>query len=870
MSSSDPNPVEEARKEADWAKEFSQFQAERRATILNVDHAGRVRARGGFGAALQKKLDESTEWIKSTRERGKFAADQEVYNRISDIGWDLRKRRDKLIFYCDLILEVTPTLDQNPEDASWKYLYDKQIQTVQQDLEILVQGLESDDDETDMNSTIVKGPPNQTAPMTEAAAAAAADGTPTPAMIPPTVTVSAANTGPSVRPKDPMLRAALGGPPASLAPFRGSGRMNFGGGGGGGGPTVTLPSSVPPATMTGSQESNTFFTSTQRVPFIPPFPNLGDVQNQTLNLSLAPNPAHSNPSIPLARNMWPKFTTRTTANAGTTAAGEPTVLNYLGASAGDRMLGGLFREQPKTNERFAGEDLGLPGELRGPHSEGVGEMRRVRGAAGERAGAQVQGASREGEAGAISSLLSIYSQSLASQFSSSNIITRKFTGEIDYFDTWFALWMKCHNIMIRSNFEKSTMFLELLSTLGGTAKNLISGLSVTSEQSYEIGLRAIYAAYSQRTQSLRSHIFKFVTMPQCNAQTDSRLRMHSNLIQYVTSLESIGASAEETLIGWELSCLLEKLDFELHRKFCRYLEKQRDPRTPLGYSVDINSMISELHRMIIEETKFNTLNWQATPTLPGGGKRQEKESFKQMRYGAAAAAALPSSDAALPSSAKQTEGGRGRERQKCASAANRTDSASTVGRRSRSLSPGLASQASASANASNAYGFNREREQSRERSASREPQTRSYAAVANRQFNRDGGGRQWQRSNSTSPGRRQYQGNRFHCPICINRYMHLYPRSCPDLVSNKFTEEELRNLIRSGNYCINCFLRHEGSRACNAPRDVACSHENCTMRHHRIFHGHDNSRNAASSHQQNRPSQYRPFTAAGVTFTNRP
>ena len=602
--------------EEEWAGELENFLQERRAAIASQDVMSRNRSRGGFGGALQIAVDKAKEDCTSITPD---EAPQVSIAKIDNAEWNVRKAYEKLTGYCDIMTEATPEAQRMPEDLQWKFRYDSQVNEVKGIMRRLRVQLEAklqqstaeqilvvdneEDEMEDPNATIV--PPGGVSRPQHAATASA----------PPLQVASAATT-----PAPPIQGASTAGPSASSVRLRDTnpllrtaltGGMRMSGG------AVTIqPSSASHslAQTSGTVPQTTFFTSTinPRSSIIPPFPKL-DAQNQSLlqspaipvsNPSMLPN-LRSSRSSSVQRNLWPQLSARVVGAENATAA--PTTLNYLQASENNALLGGLLGEQteiraiPNAATNFEG-------------TEG-----RDAGGAGARASEQNAGARNEGEASAISSLLSIYSQSIASQFSSSTIITRKFCGEPDYFETWWALWSKCHHIMIKCGFEKSTMFLELLSSIGGTCKNLVSGLSITAESSYELACRTIFAAYNERTQSLRNHIYKFVTMGQSTGSMESRLKMHSNLVSYVTSIESLGCTANECLLGWELSCLLEKLDENLHKKFCRYLEKQRNPSTPLGYNIDINSMISELHKMIIDEQKFNTLNWQAIPANASHG-----------------------------------------------------------------------------------------------------------------------------------------------------------------------------------------------------------------------------------------------------------
>ena len=567
-----------------------------------------------------------------------------------------------------------------------------------------------------------------------------------------------------------------------------------------------------------------FTTSTLRAPL--PFPPAADLLNNQLpafNQSFVP--ATSAPQVTsetppvtstgVAINIWPRLSARASPERQPAAAG-------IFRAADLPFRGGWQNAQNGEPGRSPAANL----------ADGLFNLG--------------QNAARAADGGAeSSSLLSLYSQSLASQFSASSIITRKFNGEAEYWPQFWSLWQRADATMRRMLFSESNKYLQLISVLGGTARNFVNSLNPANSESYSLACYTLYEVYKDNGLNLQNMVFKFVTMPQCTGSIESKLRTHSNVVSYLMSTESIKAKSHEIALAYELSALESKLDPKWKEKFRKWLEKKRDPSLPLGYSVTMSDIVAELHRQICQEAKENSLQWAAAASSFTDKKHERgggREGFPQRRFTAAAAATAPPQ---APGHANAQSGNAGARPKQPKFAAVAPQSRGQQAAAANTQRQGGASDATSYAAAASARSFPRN----------------DYSSSAPRV------------PSETRPIKRHF------CPFCVRpntngtefQYSHFWPRQCVLIREGKIGNEEVRNIVRASGLCKNCFLKHGRNEPCTASPSTVCNYDGvCKGRHHFAFHFVETMKNrgqqpGAQSGQQPRRVRFTAAAAANAT-----
>lgn len=475
-----------------------------------------------------------------------------------------------------------------------------------------------------------------------------------------------------------------------------------------------------------------------------------------------------------ARNVWPSLASRSNTPA-------PDTLRLLRASEN-----ALFQTPWVQNN----DNLGARAEGGAGAAALLGDRE---GRANERG--------REG--GEASGLLGMYSQTLASTFRAKNIVGKCFSGQREEFEGFWARWTKCDDIMDKMGYRPSAKFLEMLSCLSGNAKEYVVNLSPCNDMSYFMAVKTIWAVYNQERPDLRDLVEKFMSVQCSSATSESRMRIHSSIVGYKMAINSLNGKNDETLLAWELTNIFSKLDDQWKRQFTKYLEKRRDPESPLGFIVTFDDIVAELHREILENAKFET-----EPSRCVFGDR------KNDRYKRGAAAAA--------SATKETTKSKGTK-------------VATPNSQSCSQSPASNAATGTIADAAAA--------------AAAAAAEKAYAAVAAA----NAGKPPFRKPTGTGGGAKPKQApKKMHtCPFCLHEnavQRHSWPRGCPLVKEEKLSADKVRQICISNKLCKNCFLPHKSyATDCEGPPHIVCGHQGCTMRHHKSFHGKDNFRRSAAA-----------------------
>ena len=406
-------------------------------------------------------------------------------------------------------------------------------------------------------------------------------------------------------------------------------------------------------------------------------------------------------------------------------------------------------------------------------------------------GAAASGATAP-DAATNTTLIDMFSQTLASTFNPLTICGPKpFAGGFgEKFVQWWQLWGRCDQVMNNMRYSSPSKYLALLKCTSGLARSYIDSLSATSDNSYQCALTTLFAVFSDKRQTLRDIIADWCMCPPSTGSTESRLKVHSKLLQYKMCCKSINATPQDTLLAWELLSLGGKLDEKWARSFNRFLEKRRDTSSPLAVTVTFDEIIYELHRSLTEEAKQNA---------------QFSFITKKGRAEKTVAAAL--TDASKPA---------GTQKQNQSKKSAGSNSSRSQARRARSLSP-------------------QNRPPPRRRAST--PPPRTVAAV---------GGKSYQRSRPKAPTVPLARGGDRRsgppCNFCARpgtasgqAYAHRWPRGCPNIRLEQMPKEEIKRIVAQKRLCRNCFMNHPTNQ-CDAPPNIFCGQGSCELRHHKIYH----------------------------------
>lgn len=235
-------------------------------------------------------------------------------------------------------------------------------------------------------------------------------------------------------------------------------------------------------------------------------------------------------------------------------------------------------------------------------------------------------------------LISMWSQSLASQFCITNILSRRFDGSETEWPEFKLLWIKADTQMAVLGFQKAQRFWELKKVLAGSALQYVKALPPGEDESYTLAISILYEVYDETQSRLRHTIKALISMQIAGPTYNDRQKLHAQLVVYKQSLMALKLSPADTLLAIEIALIESKLDSEWKKGWVRFAEKRRDNTTPLGYNLSFWDMLGFLHKNMKEQNRIKNIiempglkrtehvkKGHANVALQGEGEEEEEE-----------------------------------------------------------------------------------------------------------------------------------------------------------------------------------------------------------------------------------------------------
>lgn len=389
------------------------------------------------------------------------------------------------------------------------------------------------------------------------------------------------------------------------------------------------------------------------------------------------------------------------------------------------------------------------------------------------------------------SMLSMFSESLASQFNITNLIDKKFDGSPNQYLNFEMLWIAADKRMSAMHFSPLQKFWELKKVLQGPALEYVQGLPINEFSSYEIALKTMRMLYTAAQPRLKVYCQQLMKIEPAHANFKERQKLHSALTQYYNSTAALGVDPEIRLFALEMCIIEEKFDDVMKREWMKYLTRHHDPEHPLGADVDANHLMGKLHQLMIEQQRLKL-------TEPKGGKTHNRTShaaqkvvevvkLKEIGYNANAVVA------GQPPARRGPKPG--------------------MKRRSTSAPGGRSTQNS---------GYRPYKSFNSENKGKGQSKPSTYQKV---DFSK----------------KRESKNVEVRCIFCKDgnrqKHKHRFPLTCPELRGPKrLSAEAIKATAIKHGVCHNCFSPQHHTSKCDAPEYVYCRVENCGKRHNKVFH----------------------------------
>ena len=392
-------------------------------------------------------------------------------------------------------------------------------------------------------------------------------------------------------------------------------------------------------------------------------------------------------------------------------------------------------------------------------------------------------------------IFKMFSNSLTSNFSASNLMPEKWNGDPSGFERFAMNWIKIDRHMDALNMSPAHRLGELMKVVSGTARLYIQSLPPMLDQSYWTALSLLYSVYSQRKTTLRTIIKNLLTMPVCQNTYSDQLKFHASITSYRTSIEALNIPPEQVLFGIELSIVETKLSPDLKKSWVRFVEKNRDLSNPLGYKLDWNIMSGTLLKFITENYKMaGDWSWQQNQQGSQGQRGQGQGGRRQIGTAAAASNASTGGQSKVETNSNQQQGKKG------------PGQASKPTSNPTSQKPNSANQGSQSGTAA--------------------------AAAPGKPYSSQGAqkGRGIDKSSMIKG-----------CVWCqkpngYNQYRHKWSLGCPVIKLGTLTDDKIRDTVRQLKLCKACLMPGHDITTCPSPPYVKCAVDNCQQKHFKVFH----------------------------------
>lgn len=224
-------------------------------------------------------------------------------------------------------------------------------------------------------------------------------------------------------------------------------------------------------------------------------------------------------------------------------------------------------------------------------------------------------------------LMNMFSRSLASTFSITNVVSKKFDGDPEQFGEFELLWKKADKQMVALHFSKAARYWELKKCLSGAALAYVSSLPPAEDASYDMAWKVLCDMFKEQRTTLKHITRNLLQMPVCGSSYKERQKMHAQIVAYHHAVLATGASVQDVLLAFELCIIESRLDNELRKDWFRFCAKKKDHTVPLGIRVTFQDLIEQLRQFITQQLRFQ--NSQEISTAPAAGANQNGGANKK-------------------------------------------------------------------------------------------------------------------------------------------------------------------------------------------------------------------------------------------------
>lgn len=208
-------------------------------------------------------------------------------------------------------------------------------------------------------------------------------------------------------------------------------------------------------------------------------------------------------------------------------------------------------------------------------------------------------------AGGDDRIAGMFSRSLASTFNIHSIVPQKFDGKPDHFENFRLLWKRADAQMAALGLSYTDRFLELKKCLSGPALMYIDQLPFGADDSYQKALDTLNVCYSLQKAPLRVLIAEFLNLQKTAETHSSRQNFHARVVSYKNGLLSIGCTAADALLAFELSVLEQRMDEPFKNDWITFISKKRDTKKPLGYNITFDDFVNRTYEYINKQLRLS-------------------------------------------------------------------------------------------------------------------------------------------------------------------------------------------------------------------------------------------------------------------------
>ena len=199
--------------------------------------------------------------------------------------------------------------------------------------------------------------------------------------------------------------------------------------------------------------------------------------------------------------------------------------------------------------------------------------------------------------------LTLFSQSLASTYSITKVIHKKFDGNPEAWPEFELLLVKSSDQMDAMAFSQGAKLLELRKIVSGPALDYIQNIPITEQNCFDTAFQLLRKCFYANQSQLTTLVKKLLKLDVTNGSFQSRQHLHSSVVSYVQGTRAIGASPQQILNAIEICLVESRLDKKMKDDWYRLCAAKRDVNHVLGFDVDMNDMLNRIHQTMLQQQR---------------------------------------------------------------------------------------------------------------------------------------------------------------------------------------------------------------------------------------------------------------------------